>query len=60
MPPAKLPPVRLTWESLPKAQQQELTLLLATLLTQYLTHKRQTTSQAPQEETSHEPTSQNP
>ncbi|MBE7531280.1 MAG: hypothetical protein HS099_16290 [Ardenticatenaceae bacterium] len=46
-------------------RQQELSHLLAALLTQYLTahkaaHKHQATSQPPQEETTHERTPQNP
>lgn len=70
MTPPQLPPAPLTWDSLPPARQQELTQLLAALLTQYLAaHKRQTTSPSPQEsilkenalqENDHERTSQNP
>lgn len=57
----QLPLAPLTWESLPPTRQQELSQLLAALLTQYLTaHKHQATSQPPQEETTHERTPQNP
>jgi hypothetical protein len=60
MTPPQLPPAPLTWDSLPPPRQQELTRLLAALLTQYLAaHQHQTANQPPQE-TPHERTSPNP
>lgn len=65
MTPPQLPLAPPTWESLPPTRQQELTQLLATLLTQYLAahkvaHKHQATSQPLQEESDHERPPQNP
>ena len=48
--PPKPSPTLPTWDNLPPTRQQELTHLLASLLTQYLTtHKRQTAPLPPQE-----------